>query len=278
MKPYSSTQSCSPSRRRKGGSQEIQSCFTYQSLARIARRYNEQNEQNKIKLYRNRNQLWKAIRTKIPDCDNERCWIRSRFLETKDKKTLLEDFKPPIPLGQHTWLNTQDINQVLAGYERIFPAFKFLKTHPIDFQDVYPKKFNPLNVTALRKAGKKMAAMVLNLDKSDEPGSHWVAVVLDLENRVFEYFDSYGDVPPVEVKRFYQQLNKRSRNGWKFKVNKTVHQQKDSECGVYSIHFVVRRVSGTPFKKASEEVIRDAKMNQNRREYFDPHNSYNNHI
>ena len=283
MNPYASPKSCSPSRRKggsskRGSSAPVQTCFSYQSLAKIARRYNRANPNDKITLHRSREKLWKAIQRKLPQCNDERCWTRARFLKAGDKKQLLEDFKPPIPLGKYTWLNTQDIDQVLRGYERIFPAFKFLGTHPVDFQDLYPERFDPLPVTALRKARKKIAGMVLNLDDSDEPGSHWVAVVLDLENRVFEFFDSYGDAPPEEVKAFYQQLNRRSRNGWKFRVNTREHQLKNSECGVYSIHFIVRRISGTPFKRATTEVIRDAEMNRNRARYFDPHTQYNNNV
>jgi hypothetical protein len=214
----------------------------------------------------------------MPRCNNERCWTRASFLKSDDRKKLIEDFKPPIPQGKYDWLNTKDIDHVLKGYERVFPQFKFLGTYPIDFQDTDPQLFDPLNTTALRRAGKKKAGLVLNLDSSDEPGSHWVAVLLDLENRVFEFFDSYGDAPPAEVKEFYRQLDRRSRKGWKMRVNRTAHQRKNSECGVYAIHFIVRRISGTPFKQASEQVIRDAEMNSKRRYYFDPHSPYNNFI
>ena len=277
MKAYSSPASCSLSPRRKGGG-DIQTCFSYQSLARIARRYNEANPEDKITMHRSRNGLWQAIRLKLPRCNDERCWTRSTFLDSNDRRKLLEDFKPPIPQGKYDWLNTKDINQVMRGYERVFPSFKFLGTHPIDFQEVLPRSFNPLNVSALKRARKKKAGIVLNLDMSDEPGSHWVAVLLDLEKHILEYFDSYGDSPPQEVQDFFKQLNRRSKNGWTLRYNKNVHQRKNSECGVYSIHFLVRRISGTPFKRATEEVIRDAEINSMRPYYFDPRSPYNNNI
>ena len=280
MKPYSSNESCSPKRRKKGGSSKstaVQTCFSYQSLARIARRYNEANPRDKITIHRSRDKLWNAIQDKMPQCNDERCWTRARYLSRKDHEELIEDFKPPIPQGQYDWLNTKDINQVMHSYERVFPRFVFLGTHPIDFQRI-DDTFAPLNITALRQAGKDKAGLVLNLDESDEPGSHWVAVFLDLEKRVFEFFDSYGDSAPQEVKDFFHALDRRSKKGWSYRENKTSHQQKDSECGVYSIHFLVRRLSGVPFKRATEDVIRDAEMNQMRRHYFDPYAPYNNHI
>ena len=281
MKPYSSRDSCSPtrkSRRKSKSGGAAQTCFSYQSLARIARRYNEANPQDKINIYRNRDRLWRAIRDKIPRCQNERCWTRASWLPVSDRDKVLEDFKPPIPQGKYAWLNTDDIDRVLKGYERVFPLFVYLGTYPMDFQEKHPKLFNPLNVSALRKAGKEFAGLVLNLDNSDEPGSHWVAVLIDIKNRIFEFFDSYGENPTKEIMDLYHQLDQRARNGWKLRVNKTEHQQKNSECGVYSIHFIVRRISGTPFKQATEQVIRDAKMNQMRSYYFDPHSPYNNHI
>lgn len=229
-------------------------------------------------MHRSRDELWHAIRERMPECNNERCWIRSRHLKAKDREDLLEDFKPPIPQGKYDWLNTKDIDHVMNGYERVFPNFKYLGTHPIDFQSVEKKTFAPLNVSGLRRAGKRYAGMVLNLDSSDEPGSHWVAVFLDLEGRVFEFFDSYGEPAPQEVKDFYEDLNHRSRNGWRYRENKTEHQRKNSECGVYSIHFLVRRLSGESFKRATEDVIRDAEMNRHRAHYFDPHSPYNNYI
>ena len=41
---------------------------------------------------------------------------------------------------------------------------------------------------------------VLNLNKSSEPGSHWVAFYKDGDRRI--YFDSFGQVTPFELQRY----------------------------------------------------------------------------
>ena len=115
---YSSVESCSPTRRRDrrdrrdgrdGGGGSVKSCFSYQSLARIARRFNEANPSKPIPMLRSRDELWHAIRQRIPECKDERCWIQSRWVTDGDRTTIEEDFKPPIPQGKYAWLNSDDI-------------------------------------------------------------------------------------------------------------------------------------------------------------------------
>jgi hypothetical protein len=270
---YASSRRCSPISRKKTGSSGggVQSCFPWQSLARIARRYNEANPQDKIPLYRNRDQLWRAIKRRMPQCDDEKCWTRAHFLSPSDREQLVEDFKPPIPQGKYSWLNTDDIDRVLRGYEKVFSDFLYLGAHPIDFQ-TYDRNFDPLHRLLSSKARK--AALVLNLDDSTKDGSHWVGVFFDISSRTMEYYDSYGEPAPKLVKEFYHALGK----GWKYKENHHIHQRYNSECGVYTIHFIVRRLLGTSFEETTRKVIKDSEMNSKRTTYFDPLEKYNNSI
>lgn len=269
-RPYSSERSCSPRRKEKNA---VKSCFSWQSLARIARRYNESNPHDKIQIHSSHDKLWQAIRAKMPQCRDERCWIRAQYISEKDRQVLLEDFRAPLPQGKYDWLNTDDIERVLKRYERVFRTFVFLGAYPIDFQSVYADKFHPLNVAGLLRAGKRHAGLVLNLDRSDQPGSHWVAIFLDLKSKVMEFFDSYGVRAPKQVKAFFESLGR----GWTYKENKTAHQRKGSECGVYSINFIVRRLSGASFERIVNDIIRDEEMNGYRTKYyFDQYEKYNN--
>lgn len=271
-KMYATKRRCSPSSNRASNNDSpFQSCFTWQSLERIARRYNETNPHDKIVLYRNREQLWRAIKKKMPQCNDEKCWAQSRFLRQDDREAVLVDFKPPIPLGQYTWLTTEDIERVLRGYVRAFPKFDFMGAHPLDFE-TYDPTFHPLStVLDAPKRGKTAVGLVLNLDKSNDPGSHWVAVYFDFKTKTMEYFDSFGVVAPKLVRDFYEHLKKK---GWTYKQNKYTHQRKNTECGVYAIHFIVKRLLGQSFDKTVEDIIGDAKMNANRQEFFDPLETY----
>lgn len=271
---YSSTESCSPVRRLRQSAAGVRSCFSYQSLARIARRFNEANPSKPIPMLRNRDELWHAIRQRIPECKDERCWIQSRWMSNNDRTAIEEDFKPPIPQGKYAWLNTDDIDRVLYQYERIVPTFRFVGTHPVDFQSVTPAVWSMMK-QHIRSSRVKMIGLVLNLDYHDEPGSHWVAVLLDKSSRTLEYFDSFGDDAPPEVYKLSERLP-HGTHGWSMVVNKVAHQQKNSECGNYAINFIVQRISGSNFKQVTSNVIRDERMNSKRRDFFDPHHSYAN--
>ncbi len=73
--------------------------------------------------------------------------------------------------------------------------------------------------------------MVINLDKSDEEGSHWVALYIK-NRRTVNYFDSLGADPPFEIAKYLSRFEKLFRN--------TVCIQSDSSkvCGQYCIYFI----------------------------------------
>lgn len=270
---YASNRRCSP-KSRASVPQSSQSCFSWQTLSRIARKYNEANPQDKIEIHRTQQDLYNAIRSKMPECKDEKCWTRARFLNAGDREELIENFKPPIPQGKYAWLNTDDIDRVLTGYEKVFSSFSYLGAHPLDFQ-TYTRGFKPVELIRNPQTGKKKFGIVLNLDRSNQPGSHWVAIFIDINDRVMEYYDSYGLSAPKEVREFFDRITER-RNGWTYKENKKAHQQKNSECGVYSINFIVQRISGSSFDKTVNTIVRDAEMNERRQSYFDPLESYKN--
>ena len=63
------------------------------------------------------------------------------------------------------------------------------------------------------------------------------------------YFDSYGENPPKEVKTLAKRILKQSEElsdkfndfkGFKFKVCSKRHQYSNSECGVYSLYFIIQ--------------------------------------
>ena len=70
----------------------------------------------------------------------------------------------------------------------------------------------------------KSGCFVLNLDKSENSGTHWVAVHCDKNI----YYDSFGLPPPLELAEY------------KIKYYNTIqHQQKNSAlCGLYACLFL----------------------------------------
>ena len=56
--------------------------------------------------------------------------------------------------------------------------------------------------------GKNKIAIVFNLDRHDQPGSHWVSLFIDLECKFIFYFDSAGNPIPEEIKVLKDRLIK----------------------------------------------------------------------
>ena len=88
---------------------------------------------------------------------------------------------------------------------------------------------------------------MINTDPHDGPGQHWVAVFCDvrpeLEYPRMTYFDSYAMTPEPEIKKLMKRWKEQwdatgvHSKGMKLTYNKTRHQYKESECGMYCVYF-----------------------------------------
>ena len=91
------------------------------------------------------------------------------------------------------------------------------------FRGVYPIDMLP---------NRQEGAYVINLDKHNEPGSHWVAV-FDDGNRV-EYFDSYGIAPSIPSfmgpDAVYSSI--------------TLQPLYSNACGFYCVYYIIHRARG----------------------------------
>ena len=99
-------------------------------------------------------------------------------------------------------------------------------------------------------------SFIMNLDKSNQPGSHWVAVYIDPSfDRSLEYFDSFGDQPTEEfMKDIKKVINVLDPETYlKFKVNKIKQQRVNSDnCGYFAMFFLIKRYEGEPFSKITK--------------------------
>ena len=165
--------------------------------------------------------------------------------------------KPKAPkewaLNREEWLSSDDIDAVEKNYMEVFPDYYYVATVPIDFdlksetQTCLISALCSMKLKDLYDKGKHRIGIVINTDPHDGPGQHWVAVFADIRPELqyprVTYFDSYAAVPEKEVKT----LMKRWKHQWdatglhsegmKMTFNKTRHQYKDSECGMYCLYF-----------------------------------------
>lgn len=145
-----------------------------------------------------------------------------------------QSLRPGYETSENGWLNEQNINEVMYQYQKDL-SFKWLGTLAIDeIPVVWPQT---------------LFAAIVNLSKRGESGSHWVAVVRTKRQGSIEYFDPVGD-------------DSQFRLGSHAYVHRTRHQTDDSNCGVYSIYYILSRFNGVPLntfekKKISEKQMED---------------------
>jgi hypothetical protein len=215
-------------------------------------------------------ELWKSIHRRLRTiCRAEYCWIELPFiqnipdpmLQTKLKQFT---FKPKMTKGRYSWLSTGDINNVMRQYEKFDNTFFFFGALPSDFY-----KYASIDTNLLYKYS--LLAVVFNLDEHHQKGSHWVSLVIDNNIHSIEYFDSVGDPPNENIKRFIS-LIRPYLSGYTVRINTVKHQYKNSECGIYSVFYIIQRLLGYSFQKLSNDVIKDKAMNKFRDHIFRPKN------
>lgn len=230
--------------------------------------------------------IWSILYNKFfPFCGikNEVCWIDNKDLDIKhhleqeypDLYKLIDKFvfKPQGTKDQYGWLSTTNIIDVMRQYETVYTNFKFIDCVPSDNYILYPHEF-PNNETISKY---RYLAVVFNIDETHKPGSHWVTVFFEntldeFGNKILliEYFDSVGNPPIPNISKFmhHKQLDVFNK---KYLVNKFKHQKGDSECGIFALFYIQKRIQGYSFDDFQHKRLSDTMMNQYRSEFFRPH-------
>ena len=261
-------------------------CFSKSSLIKISKAWNKENPKSKIKIEGSSiNHIWKQIRKMLrKECKNEWCWTQQNFVKQIHDKEINTTFKPKKPRKWNTnkteWLSTIDIENVIKQYEKKYQNFRFIGAVPIDFDSTYGlgqciiNELCKINLQKLLLSKIFHIGIVFNLDKHNEDGSHWVSMFIDLKRNGIYYFDSYGEKEPKEVKtlaeRLLKQAKEMGKENMEYRVNDIRHQYKNSECGIYSINFIVEMLKGTKYEDYINTKINDNDMNSKRDFYFSP--------
>lgn len=204
--------------------------------------------------------------------NDDECLVKtSDTLSEKEKQTLLNSyFRPEAPKEwkkkPRTWLTNEDIDKVMKQYEEAYPDFHFLSVAPIDFShpDIYGDKnkclnqeFCSINIKEEVKRGTRILGAVFNLDHHLKGGSHWVAFAVDIPRKKIYYFDSYGMAPPQQIARLMRSLTLQDPR-FRLEQNGRRFQYGNSECGVYSMYFLLRMIEGDDFQSFVRRPIADA--------------------
>jgi hypothetical protein len=243
--------------------------------------------------------LVRELNDKMKDvCKDQQCWVEQDFMKNMDEnrrehlQTMV--LRPEGPSTGRKWLNTENIDKCLIQYEIEHKDFKYLGTMPRDFQSHSFLAQNEKFYEKLIKEGKVKMGMVYNTDTVGGKGEHWNALFVDFKEGSIEFFDSYGKEAEVaeEVHEHMELLKKVMQKNCdtvkivvnknnlmlggdelqckipEKKINKHRHQYKGSECGVYSMNFIIKRLEGKSFDEICKSKIPDDEINKMRKIYF----------
>lgn len=235
-------------------------------------------------------------------CETELCVLKdpkfikdakSQGITPKELTENLENFKVIGPRNSLALLNNLHIDGTLINWAEEFDFFfpcpfammDFETTKepfssifiPFVYEGEYTLKLNKSDV----KRKNTCFACVVNTDNSSGPGKHWTAAFVDMRdpnNVTVEYFNSVANPPRKPINRWLEKTKKELMTPYKsFKGFKNVrsipvvsvdHQQDDTECGVYSLFYIRRRLEGTPYTFFQQQPISDNEVSGFRKYLF----------
>ena len=265
------------------GNNNKDTCFSDRALRILADTFNKslhssEKKEKYINLNLDRKSLIKELNTKIKrkcrSCNKSHAeWLQDEFIKKIDDDEIKNlTFRPIGPYQGRQWLSTIDINKVMYQYQNHYQDFHFVGAIPIDFDDLSYLKIKKNHIASFDKKGKKRFGIIFNLDESYKSGSHWTAMFVDLNSHVIFYFDSYGSMPEKRIvrliRRFKDYIFETKNAKANIYINRVRHQYKNSECGVYSMNFILRLLKGEKFTNIINNKTSDDEVNKCRSYYF----------
>ena len=279
---------CAPSNLNNRGT-----CFNKSSLLKIAKAYNITYPHKKIKLTTNKDALLKSLKERFNNIcgpNDEQCWLSQNNPEfVKIKYLEKTHFRPSKPCtwnnNPNTWLNSNDIQHVMIQYQEAHKDFNFIGVFPIDFSSKTPlgncisQEMCQLNIKKMYQ-NRKQLGFIFNLDRHDQSGSHWVALFISLNpnntNFGAYYYDSATSAFPHQIKNFMLYVKKiidslpNVPRKFEFKRNSKKHQFKNTECGMFSMYFLVQCLSNAKIQTIYDTTIDDNSVSKFRDVYYRP--------
>jgi hypothetical protein len=204
---------------------------------------------------------------------------------TKMEKELLKVFAPESPKewkkNPNEWLSSLDIIQVMNQYEKKYKCFDFLGPSPIDYDthqlngECVWEELCHFDLSNQILKGKTKIGIIFNTDPHYKGGQHWISLFINVKKQTIFFFDSAGDEIPDQIKKFAnnvcEQGNKLTKPiHFKFDQNFPVeHQYNNTECGVYSLFFIVHmledKINGDYLKT---HILKDKYIEKFRKIYY----------
>jgi len=298
---------CSPVSNKKEN--KDYSCYSNASILNLRDKWNARHPDAKIlsndpKIVHN--ELYKHLQNV---CDTEACWLKQTMdfgqIEDEDMKG---SFAPKSPKewekNPTEWLSSLDISKVMKQYEKAYPCFAFIGPTPIDFDtelsngECVWKDLCNLEIKEILRKGKNKIGIVFNTDPHNKSGEHWISMFIKINmpegwirdgkkdgkngfmypttGSIF-FFDSVGSTAPKEVKNLADKIIKQGLKmnpqiTFTYDENHPVeHQYGNTECGVYSLFFIVEmlkdKITGQYLKT---HILKDDYIHTFRKKFYNP--------
>jgi hypothetical protein len=231
-------------------------------------------------------EIWIQLKEYLKSiCNKESCWLKQNFVEGKLDTELRDSFAPKSPAdwkkNPNEWLSSVDILDVMKQYEKAYKCFEFMGPSPIDFdtkmmgdQCVW-EELCKFNLQEQIDSNKTKIGIIFNTDKHTGGGKHWFSLFINIKKGEIFFYDSAGDMPGKEIQAFIDRVieqGKKLNQSIVFKMDSNYpveHQMGTTECGVYSLYFIVHmledKLTGHYLKT---HKIKDKYMQQFRKVYF----------
>jgi len=251
-------QQCGPN-----GSGRKYTCIRDQSICKLKTLWNKRHPDNKIQNGSIRN-TWAHLQKKLKNvCNKESCWLKQKFAKGGIGNELSVAFAPESPekwkRNPTEWLSSNDIISVMKQYEQKYKCFDFIGPSPIDYDThkMYGEcvwdELCHFDLKEQIDSGKTKIGVIFNIDPHYKGGSHWVSLFINIKKATIFYFDSVGRTIPSQIKKFVDMVK---RQGLHLPAHKQIlfkydenhpqeHQQGDTECGVYSLYFIIHMLEDT---------------------------------
>ena len=224
-------------------------------------------------------ELWYKIYDVLnPICKEEECWINLKYIDEISNKNLRDKlryytFKPKFYYRKGNWLTTLDINVLMRQVNYIYKDLYYLGAQPCDFYIIDKDVLNDKKMYNSKQVG-----IIFNLDTHNKSGSHWTSLFINNNDRTIYYFDSFGKNPNKYIIKFIKKYIENFRENYNLKqislqdiftiyINKKIHQKGNSECGIYAIYFLLKKLKyyNNPI---NDKVITDKQMKELRNYLF----------
>jgi ribulose bisphosphate carboxylase small subunit len=262
-------------------------CYSEDALIKMRELWNRRHPTDKIETKEPR-KIWEEFRSRYQNvCNSEQCLIRQKFVENKLGGDILSyTFVPAAPNSWkkniNEWLSSNDIINVMKQYEKKYKCFEFLGPSPIDFdkQLLYGEcvweELCKFDLQKLISKGKYKIGIIFNTDPHNKNGEHWVSLFINVRAKpspfIF-YFDSNGDPVIKEIQNLVDRIIEQGHKiGIDFVFNQNhpkQHQYGDSECGMYSLYFIIELLKeNKKYDFFIKNRIADKEVEEMRNVYF----------